>query len=127
MHAKKLLAVGVMALSLTLLAGCGSAQPGTTTDDNVISGTTETTTVETTTPSNLTTNEQCIEMMAYALKGAEYLTTKDMATFYVWATKLADLQKKYGISEKEYEDVCNSMVVDFNFMEKVQKRMTELK
>lgn len=66
-------------------------------------------------------------MMAYALKGAEYLTTKDMATFYVWATKLADLQKKYGISEKEYEDVCNSMVVDFNFMEKVQKRMTELK
>jgi hypothetical protein len=66
MHTKKLIGIFAAVASLALLAGCGSAQPGTPTDDTVISGTTETTSVET--PTNLTKNEQCIEIMAYSLK-----------------------------------------------------------
>ena len=64
--------------------------------------------------------------MAYALKGAEYMGKKDMTNFYIWVEKMQTLQKKYNVSEKNYEEICNVLVVDMDFMNAVQKRVTEL-
>lgn len=124
MHTKKLIGVFAAMSTLALLAGCGSAQPTTTTDNTVISGTTQTTTVET--PTDLTKNEQCIELMAYSLKGAEYQQKGDLNTFMEWAKKVDALVKSYNLNEKDYQTLCQWFVLEPNFMEKVQKRVSEL-
>lgn len=124
MHTKKLIGVLVAMSTLVLLAGCGSAQPGTTTDDTVISGTTETTTVETST--NLSNNQKCIELMAYSLKWASYQAKGDTNGFMQRVKKVDTLVKQYGLTGSDYSDLCKWFVLEPNFMQKVQKRVSEL-
>lgn len=63
--------------------------------------------------------------MAYALKGVQ---NKSQDSFLLWAKKLEDLQKTYGLEWKKFEDICKEYITpDANFINAVQKRMTELK
>ncbi|MFA6255759.1 MAG: hypothetical protein WC606_01125 [Candidatus Absconditabacterales bacterium] len=123
MHTKKVLMISFTAFSL-LLAGCGSKTVTIPSDTGTND---ETTQVSTTTNTATATREQCVEMMSYALKGAEYLGTKNMAAFYVRAEKLANLEKKYNVSEEEYDKTCNGFLEDITFMDQIEKRMVDLK
>ncbi|MCX6823221.1 MAG: hypothetical protein NTX91_04515 [candidate division SR1 bacterium] len=123
MYAKKVIAIGATISSLMFLAGCGSAQPSTT-DNTKTTELTGTTTVEV--PTNLSASEQCVELMAYALKGVEYQKKGDVETFMVRAKKVDALAKSYNITGTDYSALCNTYITDPTFMPKVQKRVTEL-
>ena len=111
--------------SLVLLAWCGSANPVTSIDESKIpTEATDTTTADV--PSNLNASEQCIELMAYALKGVEYQKKGDLEAFMVRAKKVDALAKSYNITGTDYSALCNTYIVDPTFMPKVQKRITEL-
>ena len=110
------------------LAGCWSIKSGTgeetIKDTTVTSGTTETTGITT---SNVTTsNDRCIELMAYSLKAAEYQTKWDMNAVVERAQKVDKLTKSYNMNQTEYESLCKGYFLDPKFMEKVQKRVKEL-
>lgn len=113
---KKLLGLWLIVCSLLFLAGCGSTQP-------VVEDTEETSTDIQTSTSDLSTNEKCIELMAYSLKWAEYQQKWDMDTFMAWAKKVEALVETYDMTESD----CNWAVMDPDFMKKVQKRVGELK
>ena len=124
MHAKKSIGVLVAVSSLVLLAGCGSAQPATINNAKTVEVTTGTKTVEV--PTNLSKNDQCIEIMAYSLKGAEYQQKGDLNAFMEWAKKVDAIIKSYNLDEKSYQDLCKGFVLDPNFMQKVQARVKQL-
>lgn len=123
MHTKKLIGIFAAIASLALLAGCGSSQPEEMIDETTIE-TTETSSIET--PSNLSRDEQCIEIMAYALKWAEYQQKGDLNTFMEWAKKVDALVKQYNLDDEDYEVLCQWFATQPNFMEKVQKRIQQL-
>lgn len=122
MHAKKLIGIFAAIASLALLAGCWSSD--VVTDDEMLTDTIETTTVVA--PSNLSQDEQCIEIMAYALKWAEYQQKGDLNTFMEWAKKVDALVKQYNLDDEDYEVLCQWFATQANFMEKVQKRIKQL-
>jgi hypothetical protein len=71
MNTKKLLSLSVIMFSLVFLAGCGKSTttiPTVTTDPTAVTDTT------TTTPENTRdlTQKECIELVAYAFKAAQY-------------------------------------------------------
>ncbi|MEI7563441.1 MAG: hypothetical protein WCJ39_07550 [bacterium] len=77
-------------------------------------------------PKNLSASDQCVELMAYALKGVEYQKKGDIETFMVRAKKVDALAKSYNITGTDYSALCKTYVVDPSFMPKVQKRVSEL-
>ena len=128
MNTKKTISLCVAISSLVFLAGCWSIKSGTgeetIKDTTVTSGTTETTGITT---SNVTTsNDRCIELMAYSLKAAEYQTKWDMNAVVERAQKVDKLTKSYNMNQTEYESLCKGYFLDPKFMEKVQKRVKEL-
>lgn len=110
--------------SLAFLVWCGGTK---TTDVVPTDGTTVENTTTTTTKTRDLTKDECIELVAYAMKAAQYQAQWDNATFMVWAQKTADLQAKYELNDAQYEESCGMLMTDMTFMKTVQKRITELK
>lgn len=122
MNAKKLLGISAIVVSFIVVAGCGKSASNDVSPDE--EGTNEVTNQTETTSKN--SEEQCIELMAYAYKAAEYQSKWDNAAFTVRAQKIAVLEAKYNLNEEEYNNICTSLVLNPNFMPMVQKRMAEL-
>lgn len=121
MNVKKLVSVSLIALSIFVVTGCGrSASNDTPTDEE------NTNEVTTTSTKSTASEDQCIELMAYAYKAAEYQSKWDNAAFMVRAQKIAVLEEKYNLNDEEYNRICTSLVLNPNFMTMVQKRMAEL-
>ncbi len=125
MHAKKFLALSLITCSLLLLAGCGKSLSST----DPLTG--DPSTGATSDPIATTaqvTEAQCVDAMAYALKGAEYEAKWDSKNFSLWIKKLADMEKQYKVDNKTYQTVCNKMASNsVTFVTAVQKRLAELK
>ncbi len=126
---KKSLLIAVVACSVLLLAGCGTTKK---TDVSPTTGETDTTVTETQSPETATTKsatkDECIELMAYAFKVAQYQAKWDTANMAKWAQKANELEIVYRGEGREYETACNKYLADTqNFYTEVQKRMAELK
>lgn len=65
--------------------------------------------------------------MAYAIKGTEYQAKGDSDMFMKRVQKTDALMKEYEMTDENYETVCQSLIMEANVMEKIQKRVTELK
>jgi len=128
MNAKRTISVLVGISFLVLLTGCWSTKTetgeGAITDKTTTNETTQATDV--TSSEATTSNERCIELMAYSLKAAEYQTKWDLNAVMERAQKVDKLTKSYNMNETEYENLCKGYFLDPNFMEKVQKRVKEL-
>ena len=121
MNAKKLLGISAIVVSFIVVAGCGrSASNDAPTDEE---GTNE---VITTWTTSNATEDQCVELMAYAYKAAQYQSQGNNAAFMGLAQKISALEEKYKLNDKEYNRICTSLVLNPNFMKMVQKRMAEL-
>ena len=128
MNTKRTIGLIVGISFLVFLTGCWSTKPDT--GEGAIldkTATNETTQATDGTPSDATTsNERCIELMAYSLKAAEYQTKWDLNAVMERAQKVDKLTKSYNMNETEYDNLCKGYFLDPNFMEKVQKRVKEL-
>jgi len=125
MNTKRIIGVLIGLSFVVFLTGCWNTKSGT--GEEAITGNTVTNEVTDVTPSNAkTSNEKCIELMAYSLKAAEYQTKWDLNAVMQRAQKVDKLTKSYNMNETEYDDLCKGYFLDPNFMEKVQKRVKEL-
>lgn len=121
---RKFLSFSVVVCSLLFFVWCGATPSADTSPDEKLIGNDTTETQDVT---NTVTREQCVELMAYAMKWTEYMGQKDMVKFYMWAEKLQILQEKYNVDDDIYDQVCNEFLVEESFMDEIQTRMWEIK
>ena len=123
MYNKKVVSLVLIAAGLFFLAGCGSSDKAV--QEPIIN---DGTVIEETTNEMTISKEQCIDVMAYALKVVELQTKWDTESAMVWAQKAADLQEWYISDDAAYEEKCgNYALSDPNIMQKAQERALELK
>lgn len=77
----------------------------------------------------LTDEDKCIEFMAYALLAPQY--GQNVAALTVLQQKLDGLKTKYGWSDEDISRICEPIVKQQGFMDRVaprmQKVLTEIK
>ncbi len=72
------------------------------------------------------TDEICIELMAHYFYSSFLTAKQDLVTGGLMVEKAEALEKKYGVTEDDYDEICNAKAGDSEFMDKVGKRMQEL-
>jgi hypothetical protein len=121
----------VLIIVITLLSGCSCAtkESGTegTPEGGIIpeagppaSGEEE--------PTGITgnmTEEMCVELMARNLYWV-YLFQENTPAAMRLLDETETLNREYGVTDEDYEEVCNALVGDMEFMERVNERMIEL-
>ena len=129
MQTKKVVSFSLIACSLLFLAGCGTKTPDVSTNETpVVDTTVKTTDVNVKTTD--ATKEQCLELMAYAMKVAQLQSLWDTAAMTTWAQKANEIELQYKAKNLEYEQACNKYLADtkdMSFYNDVQKRIKELK
>ncbi|OIO52762.1 hypothetical protein COT40_00085 [Candidatus Peregrinibacteria bacterium CG08_land_8_20_14_0_20_41_10] len=73
------------------------------------------------------TDTQCIDVIAHQFWAVQLMEVKHDITASLSMTKKAeDLQKHYGISDNDFDNVCNAKVGSMDFMDNLEKRMQTL-
>jgi len=73
------------------------------------------------------TDEQCLEIIAHQLWASQLMIGKnDLASASIESQKANELQKQYGISDEDFENMCNVKMGDMNFLDRLEERMKEL-
>ena len=121
----------VLIIVITLLSGCSCA-----TKESGTEGTPEGGTIPEAGPSDggeeeptgITgnmTEEMCVELMARNLYWV-YLFQENTPAAMRLLDETETLNREYGVTDEDYEEVCNALVGDMEFMERVNERMIEL-
>ena len=71
------------------------------------------------------TEEMCVELMARNLYWV-YLFQENTPAAMRLLDETETLNREYGVTDEDYEEVCNALVGDMEFMERVENRMIEL-
>lgn len=70
---------------------------------------------------------QCIDVMAHKFWATILMQVRhDMPAFADMTSQAENLQKQYGISDDDFENICNAKVGGMEFMDQLEKRMKEL-
>jgi len=130
---KKIFSAAFVLVGALVLTGAGCSQ--STVVQNVSTPTTPGAGVETKKPESeqpipKTTGHvpeaQCIDVLAHQLWAVQLQSIKGLEASINMVKKAENLQKQYGISDEDFENICNAKIGDVDFMDKIQKRMQEL-